>query len=58
MKGNEIVMVCANPKCRCGFFEKPGRSIWLMQLELSGDQSAGNGAIFSASAVTEVFLAL
>ena len=33
-------MICANPDCYCGLFDKPGGSIWLMQLEVPRDQTA------------------
>lgn len=31
-------MNCANPDCRCGLFDRPGGSIWLMQLEVPHEQ--------------------
>lgn len=33
-------MNCANPACRCGLFDRPGGSIWLMQLELPREDFA------------------
>jgi hypothetical protein len=42
MKGNGVVMRCSNPKCRCGLFDMPGGSIWLLQLELPRDPPTGN----------------
>jgi hypothetical protein len=33
-------MNCANPECRCGLFDLPGGSIWLMQLEVPRDHLA------------------
>lgn len=47
-------MRCANPKCRCGLFDMAGGSIWLLQLELSGDQPTGNSEeAFSVSTLPQ-----
>jgi len=35
-------MHCANPDCNCELFDMPGGSIWLLELELPGDQPIGN----------------
>jgi hypothetical protein len=56
MKRSEVVMVCANPKCRCGLFDMPGGSIWLLQLELPGGQPVGNGEeAFSVSKLPQKY---
>ena len=35
-------MHCANPDCCCDTFDLPGGSLWLMELEVSRDQSIEN----------------
>jgi hypothetical protein len=56
MKQSEMVMVCANPKCRCELFDMPGGSIWLLQLELPGDHATGTGEeAFSAPTSPEKY---
>ena len=50
MKDTEVVMICANTNCGCGSFDMPGGSIWLLQLEVPGDQlTINNGEEFSVS---------
>lgn len=56
MKQDEVVMRCANPKCRCELFDMPGGSIWLLQLELPSDQTTGNGeGAFSAPTLPQKY---
>lgn len=40
-------MDCANPECRCGLFDRPGGSIWLMQLDSPRDRLDDDGGAFS-----------
>jgi hypothetical protein len=56
MKQDEVVMRCANPKCRCELFDMPGGSIWLLQLELPDDQPTGNSEeAFSTPALPQKY---
>jgi hypothetical protein len=41
-------MNCANPACRCGLFDRPGGSIWLMHLDEPREHLLKDSGTFSS----------